>query len=54
MGFIKRIIEVPFRWSRALYDWVLAWGNSPHGGIALFVLSAAEASFSPCHPMRYL
>jgi len=33
-----------------LYDWVLGWGKSRHGGSALFVLSAAEASFFPVPP----
>lgn len=50
MNLVRRILEAPFRWSRSLYDWVLAWGDSPHGAIALFVLSAAEASFFPVPP----
>ncbi len=44
------VLMLPFAWSRQLYDWVLSWGNSPHGGVALFVLSAAEASFFPVPP----
>lgn len=40
----------PFRWIRQLYDWVLKWGDSKHGNTALFVLSAAEASFFPIPP----
>lgn len=43
-------IMQPLVWSRRLYDWVLSWGNSRHGGKALFVLSAAEASFFPVPP----
>lgn len=35
---------------RRMYDWVLSWGNSRHGGKALFILSAAEASFFPIPP----
>ncbi|MCD6250431.1 MAG: DedA family protein [candidate division Zixibacteria bacterium] len=41
---------LPFKWSRQLYDWVLSWGKSRHGGTALFLLSAAEASFFPVPP----
>lgn len=40
----------PMLWVRRLYDWVLSWGNSRHGGKALFILSAAEASFFPVPP----
>ena len=40
----------PLRWSRRLYDWVLSWGKSKHGGTALFVLSVAESSFFPVPP----
>lgn len=45
-----RLLMLPFKWSRQLYDWVLSWGKSRHGGTALFVLSAAEASFFPVPP----
>lgn len=47
---IATVLLLPFAWSRRLYDWVLGWGNSRHGGVALFVLSAAEASFFPIPP----
>lgn len=40
----------PLLWVRKMYDWVLSWGNSRHGGKALFILSAAEASFFPVPP----
>lgn len=30
---------------RRLYDWVLAWAESPYGSLALFVLAFVEASF---------
>lgn len=43
-------LQAPLRWSRRLYDWVLGWGKSKHGGTALFFLSAAEASFFPVPP----
>jgi len=48
-GFAS-VVGAPFRWSRRLYDWVLSWGESKHGGKALFLLSAAEASFFPVPP----
>ena len=35
---------------RKLYDWVLHWGNTPFGPIALFMLSFFEASFFPIPP----
>jgi len=40
----------PLQWTRALYDWVLSWGESKHGQVALFFLSMAEASFFPIPP----
>ncbi len=47
---LLRILSAPLRWSRALYDWVLKWGESRHGLTALFFLSMAEASFFPVPP----
>ncbi|MFQ6007803.1 MAG: YqaA family protein [Candidatus Zixiibacteriota bacterium] len=44
------VFGAPLRWSRALYDWVLSWGESRHGATALFFLSLAEASFFPVPP----
>ncbi len=44
------ILQAPLRWSRALYDWVLKWGESKHGLTALFFLAMAEASFFPIPP----
>ena len=44
------ILTAPLRWMRRLYDWVLAWGESPHALTALFFLSLAEASFFPIPP----
>lgn len=35
---------------RKLYDWVLSWAETPYGGLALFVLAFAEASFFPIPP----
>ncbi len=37
-------------WARRVYDWVLAWAETPSGPTALGVLSAAEASFFPIPP----
>ena len=45
-----KILQAPLRWSRSLYDWVIRWGESRHGGTALFFLSMAEASFFPVPP----
>ena len=47
---MNKIIRLPFKWSRSLYDWVLSWGASRHGVTALFFLSMAEASFFPIPP----
>ena len=35
---------------RNLYNWVLHWAETPHGLIALFILSFSEASFFPVPP----
>lgn len=35
---------------RKIYDWVLHWAATPYGGIALFILAFAEASFFPIPP----
>ena len=35
---------------RKLYNWVLQWANTPHGLLALFILSFSEASFFPVPP----
>jgi len=45
-----KIIRLPLKWSRSLYDWVLKWSESPHSLTALFFLSMAEASFFPVPP----
>jgi len=47
---LRSVITAPLRWSRSLYDWVLTWGESRHGGTALFFLALAEASFFPFPP----
>ena len=39
MNFVKR-----------LYDWVLSWGDSRWGWLALFLLALAESSFFPIPP----
>ena len=35
---------------RKIYNWVLHWAETPHGLIALFILSFSEASFFPVPP----
>lgn len=35
---------------KRLYDWVLSWGESKWGVLALFVLAFAESSFFPVPP----
>ncbi|MBQ3148671.1 MAG: DedA family protein [Alistipes sp.] len=35
---------------KRLYDWVLSWGDSRWGVLALFVLAFAESSFFPIPP----
>ncbi len=45
-----KLIKTPLRWTRALYDWVLKWSESPHSLTALFGLALAEASFFPVPP----
>lgn len=35
---------------RRTYDWVLGWADTPYGGLALFILAFAEASFFPVPP----
>lgn len=35
---------------RRLYDWVLHWADTPHGGWALFGIAFAESSFFPVPP----
>lgn len=45
-----KLLSLPFKWSRSLYDWVLRWSESPRSQAALFFLSMAEASFFPIPP----
>ena len=35
----------PLAWIRQLYDWTLAWAETPHGFLALCFLSFIEAIF---------
>lgn len=35
---------------RKLYDWMLSWGDSRWGGLALFLFAFAESSFFPIPP----
>lgn len=38
------------RWLRALYEWVLAWAETPYGPAALFLLAVAESVIFPVPP----
>lgn len=35
---------------KRLYDWMLSWGDSRWGGLALFLFALAESSFFPIPP----
>lgn len=35
---------------KRLYEWVLSWGESRYGAIALFILAVMESSFFPIPP----
>ncbi|MBR3887057.1 MAG: DedA family protein, partial [Alistipes sp.] len=35
---------------KRLYDWMLSWGNSRWGALALFLFALAESSFFPIPP----
>ena len=39
-----------FKQIRRLYNWILAWAETPYGPPALFLLSFVEASFFPIPP----
>jgi len=39
-----------WQWHRHLYNWVIGFADSRHGGTALFALSFAESSFFPVPP----
>jgi membrane protein YqaA with SNARE-associated domain len=42
--------RMPFTLLRKLYDWVLAFAETPQGTWALFLLAVAESSFFPIPP----
>ncbi len=44
------IIQLPSKYLRALYDWVIGFADKPNGMIALFILAFAESSFFPIPP----
>lgn len=37
-------------WIKRLYDWMLSWGDSKWGALALFLFAFAESSFFPIPP----
>jgi membrane protein YqaA with SNARE-associated domain len=47
---LPELLRLPFEWLRSLYDWVLAWAESRHSQLALFLLALAESSFFPVPP----
>lgn len=47
---IPAVVEPWWRIHRRLYDWVLSWAETPYGGLALFLLAAAESSIFPIPP----
>ena len=38
------------KWIKKLYDWMLSWGDSRWGALALFCFAFAESSFFPIPP----
>ena len=40
--------------SKRLYDWLLCWAETPHGGIVLFVWAFVESSCFPIPPDPFL
>lgn len=50
MGLLKKIIDIPRRAIRSMYDWTLHWAKSPYAPRALFVVSFIESSFFPIPP----
>ncbi|MBU1032175.1 DedA family protein [Patescibacteria group bacterium] len=45
-----RIVLIPSKGMRKLYDWTLHWGKTRHAKYALFGISFAESSFFPIPP----
>lgn len=51
--YLNRIFVIncsEMNWVKRLYDWMLSWGDSRWGGVALFLFALAEASFFPIPP----
>ncbi len=47
---IRRAASAASSLLRRLYDWVLAWADSPYSSWALFAIAFAESSFFPVPP----
>lgn len=45
-----RVILLPSKGMRKLYDWTLSWAHTRHAKAGLFTLSFAESSFFPIPP----
>lgn len=44
---LPAVIAAPRRWMRGLYDWMVAWAETPQSLVALLLIAFAEASFFP-------
>lgn len=38
-------VEPRWQWHRKMYNWVFHFAKTPHGPVALFLLSFADSSF---------
>lgn len=45
-----RILLLPSRAMRKLYDWTIHWAKTPYAKVSLFLLAFAESSFFPIPP----
>ena len=50
LEFVKKIIRLPIRFFRFLYDWTAHWARTPQAPWALFGISFIESSFFPIPP----
>jgi len=44
---LKKIIKLPKKWMKGVYNWTIKWAESTHALIALFVIAVAESAFFP-------
>ncbi len=50
MTLAHEVLSWPSRAMRRMYDWVLAWAETPHAVVALLLVAFAESSFFPVPP----